>query len=332
MFGFLKSKNTADKTDKEKTDFFSRLKHSLSKTRKQFTDGIANLFLGKKAIDAELFEELENILLSADVGLACTQDIIHYLTEQSTRQGLKDPKYLFSALKNYLIEILSPYSSPLIVETTKHRPFVIMLIGVNGAGKTTTIGKLAKQFQLEKHNVLLAAGDTFRAAAIEQLAAWGEKNQIPVIAQHSGADSASVIFDAFQAAKARNKDILLADTAGRLHTQQNLMTELAKVSRTLKKLDPEAPHETLLVLDATIGQNALIQASKFHEAMGVTGIIVTKLDGTAKGGMVFAIAQQLKLPIRYIGFGEKLDDLKPFVAESFVEALFDNIDEQMTHE
>ncbi|HEV2613494.1 MAG TPA: signal recognition particle-docking protein FtsY [Gammaproteobacteria bacterium] len=296
------------------------LKQSLKRTRAVFTQGLASLFLGKKQIDAELFESLETLLLSSDVGVETTQSIMQNLTAQVSRRDLKDPALLLQALQNLLIEFLQPYAIPLKINTA-HSPFVILFIGINGAGKTTTIGKLAKQLQLEKKQVLLAAGDTFRAAAVEQLQTWGERNAIPVVAQKSGADSAAVIFDALQAAKARKTDVLLADTAGRLHTQNHLIEELKKVKRVISRVDASAPHEVLLILDASIGQNGLIQAKQFHQALGVTGLIVTKMDGTAKGGVLFSIAQQLKLPIRFIGTGEAIDDLAIFDAREFVEAI-----------
>lgn len=274
-----------------------RLRQSLKRTRTLFTQSLATLFLGKKQIDAELFESLETLLLSSDVGTETTRNIMQNLTAQVSRRDLKDPSLLFQALQTLLFELLQPYAIPLNIDE-KNLPFVILFIGINGAGKTTTIGKLAKKLQQENKKVLLAAGDTFRAAAVEQLKTWGERNAIPVIAQTSGADSAAVIFDAIQAAKARNIDVLLADTAGRLHTQGHLIEELKKVKRVISRVDNTAPHEVLLILDASIGQNGLAQAKQFHEALGVTGLIVTKMDGTAKGGILFSIAQQLKLPIQ----------------------------------
>lgn len=292
----------------------------LLRTKRQFTSRLANLFRGKKTIDPALMQELESILLSADLGLETTQQIMSHLTNQVARKHLSDPQILEATLKQYLISILQPCVQPLALQAIK--PNVILMVGINGAGKTTTIGKLAKQLQNNGKKVMLAAGDTFRAAAIQQLASWGEKNAIPVIQQHEGADSASVIFDAMQAAQSRGYDVLIADTAGRLHTQTHLMEELKKVKRVMQKLDPQAPHEILLILDASIGQNALQQALKFHEAMQVTGLVITKLDGTAKGGIVFAIANRLNLPIRYIGVGEGVDDLIPFNPENFVETLF----------
>jgi len=300
----------------QKTSLFGRLKRTSAK----FTEGFASLVLGKKAIDDDLLEDLEMQLLTADLGVDATQTIIKDLTQRVARNQLDDADALFTAMADDMVNILQPSCQPLVIPE-QDDPFVILMIGINGVGKTTTIGKLAKQFQNQGKSVMLAAGDTFRAAAVEQLQVWGERNNIPVIAQHSGADSASVIFDALQAAKARNINILIADTAGRLHTQNNLMEELKKVKRVMGKLDSNAPHEVMLVLDAGTGQNALSQALQFNEAIGVTGITLTKLDGTAKGGTIFAIAQKTKLPIRYIGVGETIDDLRPFEAEEFVDAL-----------
>ncbi|AOV18138.1 signal recognition particle-docking protein FtsY [Acidihalobacter aeolianus] len=299
---------------------FARLRKGLSKTGRGLTGGVGSLFLGRKAIDDELLEDLETRLLTADVGIEATTRIIDDLTARVRRKQLGDAEALFAALHENMSDILRPVAMPLTVDAGK-RPFVILMVGINGAGKTTTIGKLAKHLQSQGKSVLLAAGDTFRAAAVEQLQAWGERNSVQVIAQGSGADSASVIFDGLQAARARGVDVLIADTAGRLHTQTNLMDELRKVKRVMAKLDPEAPHEVMLVVDAGIGQNALVQAREFHAALGLTGITVTKLDGTAKGGILFAIAQQIGIPIRFIGVGEAVDDLRPFEAESFVSAL-----------
>ncbi len=304
----------------KKTGFFARLKSGLSKTRTQLTSGIADLVLGSKQIDDDLLEEIETQLLMADVGVEATRKIIDDLTEKSARKELKDPAALMDRLRELLSEIVAPCSAPL--EITK-KPFVILMVGVNGVGKTTTIGKLAKKYQSEGKSVMLAAGDTFRAAAVEQLQVWGERNNIHVTAQHTGADSASVVFDALQAAQARNVDVLIADTAGRLHTKSNLMDELEKVVRVMQKLDPEAPHETMLVVDAGTGQNALSQAEHFHEAVGLSGISITKLDGTAKGGVIFALADKLSIPIRFIGVGEGIDDLRPFDSQDFIEALFE---------
>jgi len=308
----------------EKGDLFTRFKQGLRKTRHQLGDGIARLVLGKKEIDAEVLEEIEAALLTADVGFAMTQSIIEDLTAGINRKELADGAAVLTALKTKLTDVLLACAEPLILPAHATKPFVILLVGVNGAGKTTTIGKLARLYQSQGKKVMLAAGDTFRAAAVEQLQVWGERNHIPVIAQHSGADSASVVFDALQAATARGIDVLIADTAGRLHTQDNLMAELKKVKRVLQKLDPAAPHETILVLDASIGQNALNQARQFDEAVGVTGIVMTKLDGTAKGGILFALAHELGFPFRYVGMGEGIDDLRPFDASQFVDAIFDD--------
>ncbi|MDG9668773.1 signal recognition particle-docking protein FtsY [Hahella sp. CR1] len=301
--------------------WLTRVRTGLSKTRGQFSQNLMALFAGTKAIDEELLEEIETLLLSADVGIEATTQITQAITEKLDRNQLKDSSALYEALKEELRGLLEPCSSPLQVENKT--PYVILVVGVNGVGKTTTIGKLANKFQQEGRSVVLAAGDTFRAAAVEQLQVWGERNNVPVIAQHTGADSASVIFDAVQAAKSRGVDIVIADTAGRLQNKENLMSELEKVVRVIKKHDPDAPHEVLLVLDAGTGQNALSQAQLFRQAVGVTGIAITKLDGTAKGGILFAIAKQHGLPIRYIGVGEGIDDLRPFNASEFVDALFD---------
>jgi fused signal recognition particle receptor len=304
-----------------KLGFFARLKQGLAKTSASIGEGMASLFLGKKAIDDDLLDELETRLLTADVGVEATSAIMQNLTRRVSRKELADSDALYRALQEELAAILRPVEQPLLIEAGR-QPYVILVVGVNGAGKTTTIGKLAKKLQDEGKKVMLAAGDTFRAAAVEQLQVWGERNQIAVIAQHTGADSASVIFDAVQAAKARGCDVLIADTAGRLHTKDNLMEELKKVRRVIGKLDETAPHETLLVLDAGTGQNALSQARLFHQAVNLTGLALTKLDGTAKGGVIFALAKQMSLPIRYIGVGEGIDDLRPFEAEAFVKALF----------
>tara|TARA_R110001606_G_scaffold361754_3_gene514996 strand:+ start:51110 stop:52174 length:1065 start_codon:yes stop_codon:yes gene_type:complete len=304
----------------EKVSLFGRLKQRLTRTSNQLTEGFAALVLGKKAIDDDLLEELETQLLTADLGVDATQTIIRDLTQRVARKQLSDADSLFTALRDDMVAILQSSCQPLVIPE-QEGPFVILMVGINGVGKTTTIGKLAKQFQQQGKSVMLAAGDTFRAAAVEQLQVWGERNKIAVISQHSGADSASVIFDALQAAKARKIDILIADTAGRLHTQSNLMEELKKVKRVMGKLDASAPHEIMLVLDAGTGQNALSQAVQFNEAVGVTGLTLTKLDGTAKGGIIFAIAKKTGLPIRYIGVGETIDDLRPFESEEFVDAL-----------
>ncbi len=298
----------------------ARLRAGLAKTGRSLTDGVGNLFLGKKTIDAELMEELETRLLMADVGVEATTCIIDDLTARIRRKQLGDADALFAALKEDMRGILAPVGYPLAISATK-RPFVILMVGINGAGKTTTVGKLAQRFRQQGYSVLLAAGDTFRAAAVEQLQVWGTRNGVDVIAQDSGADSAAVIFDAFQSAKARGIDILIADTAGRLHTQAHLMEELKKVKRVIARLDPDAPHEIMLVVDAGIGQNAINQAREFNAALGLTGISVTKLDGTAKGGIVFALAQQFGIPIRFIGIGEQARDLRVFNPGEFVDAL-----------
>ncbi|RCV89124.1 signal recognition particle-docking protein FtsY [Billgrantia montanilacus] len=312
-----------EKPVSEKKGWFARIRSGLGKTRANLTDGIAGLFLGKKQIDDELIEDLETQLLMADVGIEATTEIIDRLTERVSRKELKDPQALYRALQDELTVMLDSVAQPLALPPKGEGPFVILVIGVNGVGKTTTIGKLTQRFQREGRSVMLAAGDTFRAAAVEQLKVWGERNSVPVIAQHTGADSASVIFDAVAAAKARKVDVLIADTAGRLHNKGHLMEELKKVHRVMGKLDGTAPHEVMLVLDAGTGQNALSQAATFNEAVPVTGITLTKLDGTAKGGIIFALAKQLGTPIRYIGVGESLDDLRPFAARDFVDALFD---------
>ncbi|MBJ9226644.1 signal recognition particle-docking protein FtsY [Citrobacter braakii] len=302
-----------------KEGFFARLKRSLLKTKENLGSGFISLFRGKK-IDDDLFEELEEQLLIADVGVETTRKIIANLTEGASRKQLKDAEALYGLLKEEMGEILAKVEEPLNVDGKT--PFVILMVGVNGVGKTTTIGKLARQFEQQGKSVMLAAGDTFRAAAVEQLQVWGQRNNIPVIAQHTGADSASVIFDAIQAAKARNVDVLIADTAGRLQNKSHLMEELKKIVRVMKKLDEDAPHEVMLTIDASTGQNAISQAKLFHEAVGLTGITLTKLDGTAKGGVIFSVADQFGIPIRYIGVGERIEDLRPFKADDFIEALF----------
>ncbi|WP_126452453.1 signal recognition particle-docking protein FtsY [Sulfuriflexus mobilis] len=341
MFGFGKKQDNTPKTPEQaqtpastapdgapedegqqKAGLFARLKQGLSKTRSGLGDAVANLVLGEKEIDDELLEDLETQLLTADVGIDATRQIIDDLTARVARKQLKDGDALLAALREDLAALLTPCSQPLQIPSTGG-PFVILMIGVNGVGKTTTIGKLARRFQQQGHSVMLAAGDTFRAAAVEQLQVWGERNNIPVVAQHTGADSASVIFDALQSAQSKNIDILIADTAGRLHTKDNLMEELVKIKRVLGKLDINAPHETMIVLDATTGQNALVQTEQFHAAIGLTGITLTKLDGTAKGGIIFSIANKTKLPIRYIGVGEGIEDLRPFDADEFSRALFE---------
>ena len=307
-----------------KTGFFSRLIQGLIKTKQNIGSGFLNFFRGKK-IDDELFEELEEQLLISDLGMPTTTKIINNLTQHATKQQLKDAELLYQQLKLELADVLKPVAQPLEIDTTK-KPYVILMVGVNGVGKTTTIGKLAKKFQDEGKSVMLAAGDTFRAAAVEQLQVWGERNHIPVIAQSSGSDSASVIFDAMQSASARNIDVLIADTAGRLQNKNHLMDELKKIVRVMKKYDETAPHEIMLTLDAGTGQNAISQAKLFNEAVGLTGITLTKLDGTAKGGVIFAIADQFNIPIRFIGVGEKIEDLRPFNSEEFIEALFSHED------
>jgi fused signal recognition particle receptor len=304
----------------QNTGFFSRLRHGLGRTSDNLVQGAGNLFLGRKEIDAQLMEELESQLLLADVGVDATVEIIEHLTQRVSRKELTNPDALKLALKEELLALLRPCEQAL--DVSGHQPLVILMVGVNGVGKTTTIGKLAKYYMEQGRSVMLAAGDTFRAAAVEQLQVWGERNNVPVIAQHTGADCASVIFDALQAAKARGVDILIADTAGRLHNKDNLMEELKKVVRVMGKLDESAPHEVMLVLDAGTGQNALAQAEHFQRWVGVTGLSLTKLDGTAKGGVIFAIARKLGLPIRFIGVGEAVEDLRPFEAEQFIEALF----------
>lgn len=309
-------------TEPEKQGFFGRLKAGLKRTRDNLAGGLGSLLLGKKAIDQDLLDELETTLLSADVGMTATTAILDELTARLKRKQLADSSALYEALREILTTMLKPVEQPLEIPAGLGKPFVILMVGVNGVGKTTTIGKLAKRFQSEGKSVILAAGDTFRAAAVEQLQAWGERNKVPVVAQHTGADSASVIFDAYQSAAARGIDVLIADTAGRLHNKSNLMQELEKVVRVLKKLDADVPQEILLVLDATTGQNALSQARAFTDSVKVSGLVLSKLDGTAKGGMVFAIAGDLGLPLRFIGIGEKAEDLRPFAAEPFVNALF----------
>lgn len=309
-----------------KLGFFARIKQGLSRTSNNFAQSLGNLILGRKTIDEDLFEELESQLLIADVGLEATTEIINNLTQAVARKQLTDGDALYAALREQLARLLRPVEQPLVVAPRRvdgiQKPYVILVVGVNGVGKTTTIGKLAKRLHGQGKKVILAAGDTFRAAAVEQLQVWGERNQVPVIAQHTGADSASVIYDALQAAQARGMDVLIADTAGRLHNKDHLMDELAKVKRVLAKLDAGAPDEVLLVLDAGTGQNALNQAQQFIEAAGVTGLALTKLDGTAKGGVIFALSKKFGLPVRFIGVGEGIDDLQPFVAEPFIEALF----------
>ncbi len=303
---------------------WARMKQGLSKTRQGLGKGMADLLVGAKEIDDELLEDIETQLLTADVGVEATDTIVQALTERVSRRELIEADALYDALQEELRKLIAPVEEPLEIDTTK-KPFVILVVGVNGVGKTTTIGKLACRYQEQGHSVMLAAGDTFRAAAVEQLQVWGERNAIPVVSQESGADSASVVYDGLEAARARGTDILIADTAGRLHTRANLMEELTKVVRVMKKQMPDAPHEVMLVLDAGTGQNALNQVREFEEAVGVTGLTLTKLDGTAKGGILFALGQKTGMPIRFIGVGERLEDLRPFHADDFVQALFEDV-------
>ena len=312
--------NVAEEEVESKKRLLDRVRQGLGKTRSQLISGLEELFLGEKAIDQDLLEQIENTLLQADVGVSVTNDIIENLTQCAARDELGESQILYDILRRELTELLVKCEEPLTIGSDS-RPFVILAVGVNGAGKTTTIGKLARYFKDQGFSVLLAAGDTFRAAAVEQLQTWGDRNQVPVIAQAQGSDSASVIYDAMSAAKAREIDIVIADTAGRLHSKKNLMEELSKITRVLKRHGNSAPNEVLLVVDAGTGQNALIQAREFLTAVSVSGIVLTKLDGTAKGGVIFAIAKQLGLPIRFIGVGERVEDLRPFSAEQFVEAL-----------
>ena len=322
MFKFKKNSSSSPNNQDQSTQpWFKKLGGGLSKTRKTLNTHLGNFFLGKKVIDESILEELETALLLTDVGIDTTDSVIEEIKDKISRKDLQDTDALFEALKNCLKAKLSPLSEPLHLTET---PFSVLMIGINGAGKTTSIAKLAHHYQQQGHSVMLAAGDTFRAAAIEQLQSWGEANQAPVIAQHQGADSASVIFDAMASAQAKKIDLLLADTAGRLHTQDHLMQELAKVKRVMNKQNQHAPHETLLVIDAGIGQNALTQCKQFHDAIGITGLCITKLDGTAKGGIIFALAEQCRIPIRFIGVGEGMDDLQPFDPDTFVDALFAN--------
>jgi fused signal recognition particle receptor len=330
MLGFGRSKSKDSRpvdrdqpAEEKKRGLFGRLKAGLSKTRGGLTESISSLVLGRKQIDDELLEDLETQLLTADVGVEATQSIVQDLTRRVARKQLNDAEALMGALREDMRAMLEPVNRPLQIPASD-KPFVLLMVGINGAGKTTTIGKIARHLQDQGRSVMLAAGDTFRAAAVEQLQSWGERNQVPVIAQQQGSDSASVIFDALQAAQARGVDVLIADTAGRLHTQSNLMDELKKIRRVLGKLDDTAPHEVMLVVDAGTGQNALNQARQFNEAVQLTGITLTKLDGTAKGGIIFAIAKQLGIPIRFVGVGEAIEDLRSFDATEFVDALFDN--------
>lgn len=305
----------------ESLSVFARIKRGLSRTSEQLGSGLGSLLLGKKALDDELLEEIETQLLMADVGMDATQDIIDALTDSLERKQLKDSEALYEKLKGLMGDMLRAVEAPLVIDTSR-KPYVVLVVGVNGVGKTTTIGKMAKRFQNQGHSVMLAAGDTFRAAAVEQLQEWGERNKVPVVAQHSGADSASVIYDAIESAQSRGVDVVIADTAGRLHNKSHLMDELAKVKRVMAKLDDTAPHEVLLVLDAGTGQNAINQTKQFNQVAGVTGLVLTKLDGTAKGGIIFALSKTLGIPVRFIGVGEGVDDLQPFDAEKFTQALF----------
>ncbi len=320
MFGFGKNKQK-EKEEAQSPGVFGRLRDRLTRTRSSLVGGLGNLMLGRKEIDDEVLEELEMMLLTADVGVEATQQIINDLTERVSRKQLSDSGALYAALREEMLKILAPASQPLVCDAEK-QPYVILMVGINGVGKTTTIGKLAKKFQAEGKSVMLAAGDTFRAAAVEQLQVWGERNQIAVVAQPRASDPASVIFDAMESARARAMDILIVDTAGRLHTQTNLMEELKKIRRVLSRNDERAPHEIMLVVDAGTGQNAITQAEQFNQAVGLTGLTLTKLDGTAKGGVLFAIASKLNVPIRFIGVGEGIEDLRTFDAEEFVDALF----------
>lgn len=315
--------NVAEEEADGKSDFLSRIRTGLARTRARFVTGMGRAILGEKIIDENLLEEIETTLLTSDVGVEATQTIISSLTEKVARKELANGQALYSSLKEELAEVLRNSEQPLVVDTSK-KPFVILMVGVNGAGKTTTVGKLASKFQQDGKTVMLAAGDTFRAAAVEQLKVWGERNKIPVISQGSGADSASVVYDAMAAARSREIDVLIADTAGRLQSKKNLMEELIKINRVLARQGDDAPHSVLLVIDAGTGQNAILQAREFRAAVNVTGIILTKLDGTARGGVIFAIARQLDLPIHFVGIGEQIDDLRPFSARQFVDALFDD--------
>ena len=333
MFGFNKNKrtqkqdtdaptNTQTKSEPNNSSQESNLATRLAKTRRGFADKMADFLLGKKELDENMLDELETSLISADVGIDASTKIIESLHQRLSRKALSDSESLHLAITEIMQEILLPCEQNLLIDHN-HQPYVILVVGTNGAGKTTSIGKLAHHFQQQGKSVLLAAGDTFRAAAVEQLQEWGKRNNVTVTSQGTGADPASVVFDAIESAKSKNIDVVIADTAGRLHTQSNLMEELKKIKRVMGKIDASAPHETLLVLDGSFGQNALQQAQQFHEMLGLTGLAVTKLDGTAKGGILFAIANQLKLPIRFIGVGEGINDLQPFIAKEFIEALLE---------
>ena len=313
---FKKNQNKDIQTDTKKAS----LKDRLFKSKRRLGDGLSSILIGKKQIDDELLEELEMLMISADIGIQTTDKIIESVRKKASRKELKDGDSLYQLIK---VELEALLIDDNLLEVVSDSTFVILVVGINGAGKTTTIGKLAKSFQSQGKSVMLAAGDTFRAASVEHLQIWGDRNEIPVISQKTGADAASVVYDAYQSAVAKNIDILIADTAGRLHTQDNLMQELEKIKRVLKKHNDKSPHETLLVIDGGSGQNAVQQANEFHKSIELSGIAVTKLDGTAKGGVLFAISDSLNLPIRYIGIGEAIDDLKPFHAKDFINALFD---------
>ena len=317
MFNIFKKRHTENTSSEKKSK--PTLRERLTKSREKIGDSLSSLLLGKKSIDDDLLEELETILISADIGLKTTDQVIESVRQKSSRKDLSDPSSLYNLVKEELLSIIVEDNE---MSEINAKPFVILVVGVNGAGKTTSIGKLAKSFQQAGKTVMLAAADTYRAAAVEQLKVWGERNDVPVVAQSTGSDAASVIFDAYDSAKAKGIDILIADTAGRLHTQKNLMQELEKIDRVIKKQDPQAPHETMLVVDGTAGQNALNQAIDFNKLLNITGIIITKLDGTAKGGVLFSISNELKLPIRFIGVGEGIDDLRVFNAKNFVDAIF----------
>ena len=317
MFNIFKKRHTENTSSENKSK--PTLRERLTKSREKIGDSLSSLLLGKKSIDDDLLEELETILISADIGLKTTDQVIESVRKKSSRKDLSDPSSLYNLVKEELLSIIVEDNE---MSEINAKPFVILVVGVNGAGKTTSIGKLAKSFQQAGKTVMLAAADTYRAAAVEQLKVWGERNDVPVVAQSTGSDAASVIFDAYDSAKAKGIDILIADTAGRLHTQKNLMQELEKIDRVIKKQDPEAPHETMLVVDGTAGQNALNQAVDFNKLLNITGITITKLDGTAKGGVLFSISNELKLPIRFIGVGEGIDDLRVFNAKKFVDAIF----------
>ncbi|MBT3709946.1 MAG: signal recognition particle-docking protein FtsY [Gammaproteobacteria bacterium] len=321
--------NVAEEAKKGKSGFFSRIKAGLSKTQNKFSEGMGRVFLGEKIIDEDLLEEIETLLLTSDLGVQATEDVMANLAKKVARKELGHAQALYTTLKQELTTLLQGVDIGLTIPTfddpADHKPFVILMVGVNGAGKTTTVGKLAKRFQSEGKTVMLAAGDTYRAAAVEQLKVWGERNDVPVVAQATGSDSASVIFDALESARARKVDVLIADTAGRLQNKKNLMDELSKIRRVMGKLDVDAPHEVMLVLDSTTGQNALSQANEFLQVVDVSGLSITKLDGSARGGVVFNIAREFNIPIRFIGIGEKIDDLRPFNAEEYVEAIFDGV-------